>query len=149
MILLRFALRANDLSRRAAEREGGAAPDPVPALKLFNPCGPATWLATELDRDGVAGSRVPPCNLFGLADLGFGCPELGYFSLSEIAAVRLPFGLRIERDEGFATAIPLSAWAEAARRAGSIASAESHFRRAANQPPDAELPSRSEPERYG
>ena len=43
-------------------------------VKLFNPLGAATWMATELDEDGDT--------LFGLADLGFGCPELGYFSLS-------------------------------------------------------------------
>ena len=47
---LRFALRANDIARRAADRDGKSAPDPVPVVKLFNPCGAATWLATELDR---------------------------------------------------------------------------------------------------
>jgi len=104
MILLpptiRFALRANDVSRRAAAARGMVEPDPVPVLKLFNPLGAATWLATELDEDGDV--------LFGLADLGFGCPELGSFSLSEIASVRLPFGLSIERDEGFDGLAPLS-----------------------------------------
>lgn len=43
---LRFALRANDLARRAAARDGNAEPDPVPVVKLFNPIGAATWLAT-------------------------------------------------------------------------------------------------------
>jgi hypothetical protein len=57
--------------------QAAAEPDPVPVLKLFNPLGAATWLATELGEDGDT--------MFGLADLGFGCPELGYFSLSEIA----------------------------------------------------------------
>lgn len=130
MILLppdiRFALRANDINRRAAQRYGKSEPDPVPVLKLFNPLGPATWLATELAEDGDA--------LFGLADLGFGCPELGYFSLSEIASVRLPFGLGIERDLGFETAHRLSVWADAARRCGSILDAQSEFRRAASGP---------------
>jgi hypothetical protein len=99
MILLtpdvRFALRANDIARRAADRDGKTAPDPVPVIKLFNPLGAATWIATELYDDGDT--------LFGLADLGFGCPELGTFSLSEMAGVRLPFGLGIERDLSFAT----------------------------------------------
>ena len=69
--------------------------------------------------------------LFGLADLGFGCPELGSFSLAEIAAVRLRFGLRVERDQYFSTAHRLSEWAAAARQAGSIIGAASHLRRAA------------------
>ena len=117
---LRFALRANDMSRRACDAKG-ARFDPPPAVKLFNPLGAATWLATELDEDGDT--------LFGLADLGFGCPELGYFSLSEIAAVRLPLGLRIERDLSFETSLPLSVWTETARRAGSILWAETLLRR--------------------
>jgi hypothetical protein len=112
---LRVRLRAN------ADRADGVDRDPLPVVKFFNPCGAATWLATELDADGDT--------LFGLADLGFGCPELGSFSLSEIAAVRLRFGLRIERDMHFSTIHPLSEWAEAARRAGSIILAEQHFRR--------------------
>jgi len=83
---------------------------------LFNPLGAATWLATELAGDGDT--------LFGLADLGFGCPELGYFSLCEIATLRLPFGVRIERDEDFASDAPLSRWADFARREGSIIAAQ-------------------------
>ncbi|MGN6124613.1 MAG: DUF2958 domain-containing protein [Sphingomonas oligoaromativorans] len=120
---LRSALRANAIAHRAAQRDGRPEPDPVPVLKLFNPMGAATWLATELDEDDDT--------LFGLADLGFGCPELGSFSLSEIAALRLPFGLGIERDIGFETPFPLSRWAETARRAGSIPWAETLLRRAA------------------
>lgn len=129
------ALRANAEAHRAAQREGRAEPDPLPVLKLFNPVGAATWLATELDADGDV--------LFGLADLGFGCPELGTFSLSEIAAVRLPYGLRIERDTGFATLHPLSTWADWSRRAGSILHATSLLRRMAPQPD--ELPDPGDP----
>jgi len=106
------ALRAADRNRHAAMAAGAPTPDPVPLVKLFNPCGAATWLATELDRDGDT--------LFGLADLGFGYPELGCFSLSEIGAVRLPFGLRIARDPGFATRFPLSVWLDAAQLTGGI-----------------------------
>jgi len=117
---LRFALRANDIERRAADRTGSAY-DPVPVIKLFNPLGSATWLATELADDGDT--------LFGLADLGFGCPELGAFSLSEIASVRLPFGLGIERDLAFEGRHRLSVWAAWSRRAGSILWAETLLRR--------------------
>lgn len=119
---LRAALRANDIARRAADLNGERF-DPVPVVKLFNPVGAATWLATELGQDEDT--------LFGLADLGFGCPELGSFSLSEIASVRLPFGLRIERDIAFERRHRLSVWAAWSRRAGSILWAETLLRRAA------------------
>src|SRR3546814_10833114 len=59
---LRYALRANDIARRAADRDGKSAPNPVPVVKLFNPVGAATWLATELADDGDT--------LFGLAEIG-------------------------------------------------------------------------------
>lgn len=120
---LRRALRANAIAHHDAMQHGRAEPDPVPVLKLFNPLGAATWLATELYADGDT--------LFGLADLGFGCPELGTFSLAEMASVRLPCGLGIERDIGFATSFPLSRWTDIARRAGSIIWAETLLRRAA------------------
>ena len=90
--------------------------DHPPVVKLFNPAGAATWLATELDADADT--------LFGLADLGFGFPELGSFSLAELQSLKLPFGLTIERDRSFSTDFGLSVWAEAARSAGSIAAAE-------------------------
>lgn len=128
---LRETLRANAERRYEAHRSRRGEPDPVPVVKLFNPVGAATWLATELDGDGDT--------LFGLADLGFGCPELGSFSLREIAAVRLPFGLGIERDLHFEGGAPLSVWADAARRAGSIIAAEQLIR-AANATPDQHLP---------
>lgn len=129
---LRFALRANAINHRAAQRDETPEPDPVPVLKLFNPVGAATWLATELAEDYDT--------LFGLADLGFGCPELGYFSLSEIASVRLPFGLGIERDISFETSHLLSVWSVWARRAGSIPWAETLLHRVAQSGADPELP---------
>ncbi|SEH12608.1 Protein of unknown function [Sphingopyxis sp. YR583] len=136
MILLTLeictALRANDEARRAAVMAGADEPDFVPLVKFFNPVGAATWLATELGEDGDT--------LFGLADLGFGCPELGSFSLSELASVRLPFGLGIERDLAFTGRAPLSKWAILARRAGSIIAAETLLRRMANAAND-DLPS--------
>jgi len=120
MILLlpdqRAALIANSEAREAAHINRKPDPDPVPVVKVFNPLGAATWLATELEEEDDI--------LFGLADLGFGCPELGYFSLREIERIRLPFGLTIERDIGFVGLQPLSVWAEAARLTGSIIAAE-------------------------
>jgi hypothetical protein len=129
---LRFALRANDINRRAAAIGGQSEPDPVPVVKFFNPLGAATWIATELYEDDDT--------LFGLADLGFGCPELGVFSLSELASVRLPFGMGIERDLSFESIHPISTWAEWARRAGSILWAETLLRRAARGGDGPELP---------
>lgn len=125
---LLFALRANGLTGRLlAAREQRF--DPFPVIKLFSPVGAATWLATEIDEDGDM--------LFGLADLGSGCPELGFFSLAEIARVRLPFGLAIERDTAFEPRRCLSVWTEAAHRLGSIIAAEQAFRRTDQ---DMELP---------
>jgi len=116
---LRAVLRANaDASAGTATQAdlGARDPDPAPVVKFFSPVGAATWLATELDMDGDT--------LFGLADLGFGCPELGSFSLAEIEALRLPFGLTVERDLTFASRHPLSVWADTARGGGSILWAE-------------------------
>lgn len=135
---LRFQLRANSIARRAAQRDGRAEPDALPVLKLFNPIGAATWLASELDEDDDT--------LFGLADLGFGCPELGVFSLREIASVRLPYGLSIERDLGFTTTHRLATWAAWARRSGSIILAETLLRRAATPPADPSDPDSPDPD---
>jgi len=124
---LRDRLRANAEARLAALVAEKPEPDPVPVVKFFSPVGAATWLATELAEDGDT--------LFELADLGFGTPELGSFSLSEIENVRLPFGLAIERDLHFSTHFGLSVWSAWARRAGSIIRAEALLRRAS--PPGA------------
>jgi hypothetical protein len=97
--------------------------DHVPVVNFFNPVGAAKWLATELDEDGDC--------LFGLADLGFGSTDLGSFSLLEMASVRLPLGLGIERDLYFEAAFPLSVYAEAARRAGRVVLDERRLREAA------------------
>src|SRR3546814_1341526 len=123
MILLTPQQRARLRANGDAAAIGTPGHDPAPVVKLFNPVGAATWRATELDADDDT--------LFGLADLGFGTPELGVFSLSELAGIRLPYGLGIERDTGFATTHRLSVWAEWARRAGSILWAETLLRRAA------------------
>lgn len=84
-----------------------------PVVKLFCPWGAATWLLSELDPDA-------PDIAFGLCDLGMGSPELGSVSLSEIAAIRGPGGLTIERDQHFKPTKSLTAYAAEARLAGRI-----------------------------
>lgn len=127
MILLtpaiRAALIANDSAHRDAVNAGSLEPDPVPVVRFFSPIGTASWIATEIDADGI---------MFGLADLGFGTPELGSFALAELESVRLPFGLRIERDLLFEGHFPLSVYAEAARRAGSLVLGEHILQRVAS-----------------
>ena len=118
------ALRANARASRLHEQRDERF-DPFPV-------GAATWIATELYDDGDT--------LFGLADLGFGCPEMGVFSLTEIAGVRLPFGLFIERDEHFEPLAPLSLWSDTARRMGAIVLAEAELRRITDSRNGNELP---------
>ena len=112
MILLTDELR-EQLLANGRDRDA----DHIPVVKFFNPLGEGVWLATELDEDGDT--------LFGLADLGFGCPEMGCFSLTEIASIQLPYGLSIERDLHFTGHFPLTVYADAARIAGQITENES------------------------
>lgn len=119
---IRTQLRTNDGARLSALASGMREPDPVPVVRFFDPVGHATWLATEIDEDGI---------LFGLADLGFGSPELGSFALAELESIQRPFCLGIERDVLFHGTYPLSVYAEAARRVGSLVLAETVLRKAA------------------
>lgn len=61
-----------------------------------------------------------PDSLFGLCDLGLGCPELGTVSLLELKGLRGHLGLRVECDRHFKAKYPISVYAEAARLAGRI-----------------------------
>lgn len=97
---------------RMAEVQDGF--DPFPVVKLFTPDAAATWLLTEAYPEG---SDV---RLFGLCDLGLGCPELGYLMLSEIEDVRGKLGLPVERDLYFEVEHRLSTYAKIARYAGMI-----------------------------
>lgn len=87
--------------------------DSVPVVRWFNPAGAGTWLIVDADPEN-------PDVHFGLADLGFGTPELGTVSLEALQAFEGPFGLGIERDIWFEGRWPISVYAEAARRAGRI-----------------------------
>lgn len=63
-------------------------------VKFFNPCGSGTWYVVE-GRKEDDGDWL----FFGYVDLIDG--EWGYFTLSELQSVKLPFGLGIERDMYF------------------------------------------------
>jgi hypothetical protein len=130
-VLMPDPIRARLLANGALAEET----DHVPVVKFFNPVGPATWVLTELMADGDT--------LFGLCDLGFGCAELGTGSLAELQSVRLPFGLRIERDLWFRPRFTLAAFAEAARLLGRITEDEVFLAQAARRlglPNNPELP---------
>lgn len=108
----RETLLSNGAVNLAHRLEDGNTEDFPPVVKLFNPCGAATWLLSELDEDGDTA--------FGLCDLGMGEPELGYVSLEELASIKLRFGLYIERDEHFTANKPLGEYAAVARQLGRI-----------------------------
>lgn len=72
--------------------------NPLVIAKFFSPVGGATWYATEYNPEtnicyGYVKDLVPSEN--GIYD------EWGYFSISELASLTLPFGLKIERDLHF------------------------------------------------
>ena len=115
----------------------GAETDTIPVVKFFDPTGPATWLITAMMPDD-------PDILFGLCDLGLGCPELGTVSLAELHSVKGRLGLGIERDLHFSGRFAISVYAEAARISGRIIEAERLLMQIAaalgNPSPNPELP---------
>jgi hypothetical protein len=70
--------------------------DPIIRAKFFTPDSSWTWYATEasIDRDGS--DSIVDVSFFGYVVGPF--PELGYFSLRELASIRGPLGLPVERD---------------------------------------------------
>ena len=91
----------------------GDSPDHVPVVKIYNPYGGAVWLITEMDPS-------EPDRMFGLCDMGFGFPELGYVSRRDLENVQPVKGLFLERDKFFRTTKPLSEYTEQARIKGRI-----------------------------
>ena len=77
------------LIRNHAENENATKPKKHKVVvKLFNPVGIGTWYLTELN---------PYTEIaFGLCELAE--KEIGYVSLTELEELRLPMGLKIERD---------------------------------------------------
>lgn len=88
--------------------------DFLPVVRLFNPYGAGTWLLTEIDGDD-------PDIAWGLADLNCGCAEFGAISLSELSALRHPYGFSlIERGQHWSPRAPISAYIKASVAAGRI-----------------------------
>ena len=108
----REALLNNAILSAAAILLDGNTPDHKPVVKFFNPAGAATWLITEMDE----GERM-----FGLCDLGYGSPELGYVMLSDLTNYTGPYGLKIERDIHFEAQRTIGEYADLARQQGRIA----------------------------
>ena len=77
------------LIRNHAENENATEPKKHKVVvKLFNPVGMGTWYLTELN---------PYTEMaFGLCEITE--KEIGYVSLTELEELRLPMGLKIERD---------------------------------------------------
>lgn len=107
-------LLKSQIAKLRANFAAGEQDSTMPVVKLFNPCGAATWLLSELADDGDS--------LFGLCDLGMGSPELGYVSLAELSAFRGRFGLGIERDMHWKAKQSLAAYAAEARSVGRVLS---------------------------
>ena len=105
----REQLEKNGIAQRQA-RDRREYIDFPPVVKLFTPDAGATWLLSEVYPDD-------PDIAFGLCDLGVGFPEVGDVRISEIEAVRGPWGLPVERDRHFLPKKPLSAYAREAREA--------------------------------
>ena len=116
---------------------GGQEP---PVVKIFNPAGASTWLIHSIDPDDED-------TMFGLCDHGFGFPELGYVSLSELQKVRpevrssindrtLKMPIFLERDIHFRPTHSLAVYAEAARAESGITERTEHLDLAATKEPN-------------
>jgi Protein of unknown function (DUF2958) len=115
-----------DIRKRllANGKSGGENVDHMPVAKFYYPASAANWLITEMipQRQDI---------LFGLCDLGFGFPELGYLSLGQLERIEGALDLRVERDLSFEAKHPLSVYAEAATIQGAITEEEEALEKAA------------------
>jgi len=72
--------------------QDGKGMEAIAYAKFFNPCGDGTWYMTEYDPiEGRAFGKV----------VMHGESELGYFMIPELEAIKLRFGMYIERDIHF------------------------------------------------
>ena len=85
-------LITDKLIKRFAEVGKQDIPDPLVIAKFFNPAGGGSWWVTEYNPEQN--------DCFGFVT-GLQFDEWGYFSIDELEAVELPFGLRIERNIHF------------------------------------------------
>jgi hypothetical protein len=104
-------LKANCQAQIVNNEAGHPDIDFKPVVKLFTPDAQCTWLLTELGNDDI---------VYGLCDLGMGCPEIGFVCMYELRDLRGPLGLPIERDQHFIAKETLSAYATEAREHGRI-----------------------------
>jgi hypothetical protein len=72
------------------ETEDKALEDKKAIVKLFHPASNWTWYVIEFDGDDLCWGLIEGHET-----------EYGYFSLSELAQVKGPFGLGAERDKWF------------------------------------------------
>lgn len=83
-----------------------------PVVKLFMSWTDCCWLLSEIDPEY-------PDIAFGLCDLGFGFPEVGYVDLTELKDAQKGFKT-LECDQSFEGKFPLIAYARAAWEIGRI-----------------------------
>lgn len=105
-------LQRSQMLANGAARARGEAIDPYPVVKLHTLDAGAVWLLVSLDSDGD--------QAYGLCDAGTGFPELGHVSLSALAGMRGPRGLRVVADPHFKPRQSLSTYAAEAMRDGSV-----------------------------
>jgi len=80
--------------------------------KLFNPSGVGTWYITSYNPDEKLA--------FGFVNLNDPeMAELGYISIEELEALKLPFGMKIERDRHF-DPMPLQTVIDTIKRGGHV-----------------------------
>ena len=79
------------LSKYPIGSQDGKGEDADVIVKYFNPCGAGTWLITEGEKqENGDWLFFGYCHIFEW--------EWGYVMLSELDSVKLPFGLKIERE---------------------------------------------------
>lgn len=84
----------NKLAKHPLYSTDGKGDNAEVLVKFFSPEGAATWLVTEAEKQ-PDGDWL----FYGKACLFYGEWEWGYFTLSDLAAIRTPrFHLPIERD---------------------------------------------------
>jgi hypothetical protein len=100
MKLMTQAQRERLIKNHKTNSALGGINDYIPVIKLFAGSS-ATWLLTEFNPDTL--------DFFGLCDLGYGCPELGYVDLASLKVVHA------ERDMYFSPTKTIGGYATEAR----------------------------------
>ena len=81
-----------ELAKYPLYSQDGKKENAVVICKFFAPVGAWTWYVLEAENQG------DDYMFFGIVINNHFEREYGYFSLSELSSVRLPYGLTIERD---------------------------------------------------